>query len=629
MCGICGFIDFKSGSDIEILKEMVSTLYHRGPDDRGSDIFLSENAIIGLGHTRLSIIDLSPSGHQPMNYAHLCIVLNGEIYNYNELKDNLKELGHKFISESDTEVVLHAFFEWGISCVSKFIGMFAFVILDKKNLEVTLVSDRAGVKPLFYYWHNGLFLFSSELKAFHKHPGFNKKINTNAVYQYMDLLYIPSPYCIFEHCGKLEPGHILKFKTTKKSLEIIKYWDVFDFYKLPRLNISFGEAKDELEKLLLSAFQYRMVSDVPVGVFLSGGFDSTAVTAILQSIRSEKLKTFTIGFMEGNNEAPFAKEIAKYIGTEHTEYYCTTNETQEIIPTLPYFYDEPFADSSAIPTMLVSKLARESVTVALSADAGDEIFAGYTYYKTFQKNLELITRVPEIAWKSFSNLTDFASKITPDSNFRLKNKFAVLSEIFSTDQKLRPQLLHHSYYILSKMIKKELFSIPYQNLPTSFENDFVDFKDVLSIALATDYQMYLQNDILTKVDRATMSVSLEGREPFLDHRIIEFAAQLPIEYKFGVIQKLILKDIVYKYVPKRLLDRPKTGFTIPIYSWLKNDLYYLLEENLNSAKINEAGFFKPLFVDKLKQDFIKGHLQDPTIIWKLLQFQMWYNRWIH
>ncbi len=626
MCGICGFIDYKAQSDVAILTNMVSTLHHRGPDDKGCDIYSTNCASIGLGHSRLSILDLSSAGHQPMNYRDLSIVLNGEIYNFKELRSELRNLGHVFNSESDTEVVLHAFSEWGTSCISKFIGMFVFVMLNIKTQEVTFVRDRAGVKPLFYYWHNGLFLFASELKAFHQHPGFIKKLSLNAVHQYMDFGYVPSPYCIFENCCKLNPGHFLTFSINKKEFEITKYWDIKDYYCLPSLSISYNEAKLEVEKLLHSAFEYRMVSDVPVGVFLSGGYDSTAVISILQSHKTNKLKTFTIGFDEGNNEAPFAKQIAQYIGTDHTEYYCKTKEAQEIIPTLPYYYDEPFADSSAIPTALVSKLARKSVTVALSADAGDEIFAGYDNYRTFLNNLALIDKVPAFLHKTISKIASLWTNLLPD-NF-LNHKFSVLSSILSIDKKQIPQALLRSYQIMNKTTKRNLFNFIETDQQTVFDDDFSHFKDSLSIALATDYSSYLQNDILTKVDRATMSVSLEGREPFLDHRLIEFAAQLPNSFKYGHTQKMILKDIVYKYVPKQLMDRPKTGFSIPVYSWLKDDLYYLLEENLNSTVIAKTGLFNPIHVQKLKRNFMNGQLYDPTIIWKLLQFQMWYNMWI-
>ncbi|NQU33029.1 MAG: asparagine synthase (glutamine-hydrolyzing) [Bacteroidetes bacterium] len=626
MCGICGFIDFKSNSDNDVLNKMVSALHHRGPDDRGSDIFSFDNALVGLGQTRLSILDLSPAGHQPMHYEQLSIVLNGEIYNFKDIKKELSELGHKFKSESDTEVVLHSFAEWGIDCVSKFIGMFAFAIFNKKTFEVSFIRDRAGVKPLYYYWEDGLFLYASELKAFHAHPRFKKKININAVHQYMDYGFIPSPYCIFENCKKLNPGHILRFSIEKKAFDISKYWDVNDSYRLPKSKVSYIDAKNEVEKLLQSAFEYRMVSDVPVGVFLSGGYDSTAVTALLQSNRTKKLKTFTIGFEEGNNEAPFAKEIAKHIGTDHTEYYCTTKEAQEIIPDLTYYYDEPFADSSAIPTILVSKLAKESVTVALSADAGDEIFAGYNYYEKLQNNLALIAKIPNLFRSPLGHLFHYAS--TFNTPFKLKNKLDVLSVVLKSDPTQYAQSFQHRFFTISEEIKNKLFKNLFQDSKTIFNNDYSAFEDNLSIALANDYSIYLQNDILTKVDRATMSVSLEGREPFLDHRIIEYVAQLPREYKFGTTPKRILKDIVHKYIPIQLMDRPKTGFTISVNAWLKNDLAYLLEEYLNPKKIDEVGLFQSKYVRKLLLDFYSGRLHDQSVIWKLLQFQMWYDKWM-
>ena len=626
MCGICGFIDFKSKSDYEVLAKMVSTLHHRGPDDSGNEIYSFDKASVGFGHTRLAILDISSAGHQPMHFKHLSIILNGEIYNFREVKKELKLLGHKFRSESDTEVVLHSFLEWGANCVLKFIGMFVFVILNKTTQEITVVRDRAGVKPFYYFWENGLFLFASELKAFHEHPHFSRIINESAVHQYMDFGYVPSPNCIFKNCAKLNPGHILRFSLKKKSFEIIKYWDVNNYYRKPILNIPYSDAKNEVEKLLKSAFEYRMVSDVPVGVFLSGGYDSTAVTALLQSERTEKLKTFTIGFEEGNNEAPFAKEIAKYIGTDHTEYYCTTKEAQEIIPTLPFFYDEPFADSSAIPTILVSRFAKESVDVALSADAGDEIFAGYNIYKTFLNNLTLINKIPKHLNTLFGYLAGLGSQITTD--LYLKKKLDVISTILTKNQKKIPQTLYKSYFSLGQTSHKRLFRKMSFNNETFFDDDFVFAKDNLSIAMAIDYKMYLQNDILTKIDRATMSVSLEGREPFLDHRIIEYVAQLPVEYKFDYSQKRILKDIVHKYVPKYLMDRPKTGFSLPIYKWLKEDLSYFLEDNFSINNITKSGLFNPMFIQKLKDDFYLGNLYDPTIIWKLLQFQLWYNKWM-
>jgi asparagine synthase (glutamine-hydrolysing) len=634
MCGMCGFIDFNSNTNIQVLDEMTSALNHRGPDDSGTIIYKQKNATIGLGHTRLSILDLSSLGHQPMEFENYSIVYNGEIYNFKEIKTELLSLGHKFLSDSDTEVILHSFKEWGIKSVSKFIGMFAFVIFDKIENKITIVRDRAGVKPLYYYWNNDLFMFSSELKTFDKHPKFEKKLDISSVHQYMDFGYVPSPYCIFEKCHKLQSGHILNFNINTKQIKLIKYWDVTDYYKMDKLDISYDDAKVELESLLKSACEYRMVSDVPVGVFLSGGFDSTAVTALLQHNRKDKLKTFTIGFKESkddyliSNEAPFAKDIARHLGTDHTEYYCSTKEAQEIIPKLSYFYDEPFGDSSAIPTTLVSRIAKKHVTVALSADGGDEIFAGYTVYRIFLKNLSLIKKIPIFSRKVVINIISLLDFFIPKNSYNLKNKFKDLSKILNTDVNKIQQELFRKYFKLSDQQKKDLFIKPLEKRSTIFDYNFTNFKDDLSIPLCIDYAMYLENDILTKVDRSTMSVSLEGREPFIDHRIIEFAARLPMKFKYGNTQKKILKDIVYKYVPSQLMDRPKTGFSIPINKWLKTDLKYLIDLNLDKSSIERTEVFNVSAVENLKNDFFNGLLDHSDIIWKILQFQLWHKKWM-
>ncbi|TAJ12108.1 asparagine synthase (glutamine-hydrolyzing) [Marinilabiliaceae bacterium JC017] len=626
MCGICGFIDFQQRSDTGILRKMVASLHHRGPNDNGCEMFFFDDLSVGLGHSRLSIIDLSDAGHQPMSYKNLVITYNGEIYNYKEVKKELVNLGHGFISGSDTEVILHAFEEWGISCISKFIGMFAFVILDKENLDITIVRDRAGVKPLYYYWDEKIFLFTSELKAFYEYPSFKKSINVNSVHQYFDYGYIPAPNCIFENCHKLESGHLLKFTLRKRKIEIKKYWDVKSFYSLPGIDISYDEAINELEKLFLSAFNYRMVSDVPVGIFLSGGYDSTAVTAILQNSNMQKLKTFTVGFDEGVNEAPYAKQIAQYFGTDHEEFYCTTKEAQEIIPSLPYYFDEPYADNSAIPTILVSQLAKKSVTVALSADGGDEIFAGYNHYDTLFNNLKLISKIPHHSRKLISRISKVASTLF--NNGFLNYKLAVLASVLKINDDKIPQYLLNSYYSLNQKIKSNLFIQDSFINNSIYEDDYSSLDEVLSIALATDYKMYLPDDVLVKVDRATMSVSLEGREPFLDHRIIEFVAQLPGEYKLGHTKKRILKDIVHKYIPSGLMARPKLGFDVPLKSWLQTDLMYLVEDCLGATAIAKMDVFNVPYVQRLKHDFLRGKLEDYEIVWKLIQFQKWYELWI-
>ncbi len=370
-----------------------------------------------------------------------------------------------------------------------------------------------------------------------------------------------------------------------------------------------------------------MVSDVPVGVFLSGGFDSTAVTSILQKDSIQKIKTFTIGFEDGINEAPFAKEISNYLGTDHTEFICTTKEAQDIIPFLPYFYDEPFSDSSAIPTMLVSKIARSRVTVALSADAGDEIFLGYNSYLSFRK----INKLIDVLKVSENNITSqlikgFSHFVTKDSHLNYKLSF--LYSILRAETSLQASLLREGMEsIYSDLFNRMLKGIPYP--PDLFTIDSSGFRDPLSVAMAIDYKCYLQNDILTKVDRATMSVSLEGREPLVDHRLVEFSARLPIEYKFdGITTKRIFRDIVHQYIPKKIMDRPKSGFTLPINSWLRNELSYLLDDFLDNSALHKTGIFDVKYVEFLVLQYRKEKLYDDSIIWKILQFQMWFARWI-
>lgn len=630
MCGITGFIDFNKNSSSEILEKMVGTLKHRGPDDWGARIFSSERALVGLGQTRLSIIDTSSQGHQPMEYKELSIVFNGEIYNYKEIKKELSNLGHQFVSHSDTEVILHAFEEWAEACVAKFIGMFAFVIYDKVKQTVHAFRDRVGVKPFFYYQKNGIILFSSELKAFHKHTKFDKTIDVNALAAYFDYGYVPSPYCIFQDTYKLDPGHYLKLDLTRNEMEIQEYWNSDNFYARPKLTVSYQEAKKELHQLLISAYNYRMVADVPVGVFLSGGYDSTSVAAILQDSSSQKIKTFTIGFEEGNNEAPYAKENAAYLGTDHYEYYCSENEAKEIIKDLPYFYDEPFGDSSAIPTTLVSKFAKQQVTVALSADGGDEIFCGYQSYPKAAKTMKRIRNYPSFIRPFAKTAIGLGAKIIPESSHQLKHKMRGLSDSLTTNDFEVALNIFHKSRQLPRHIRNRFLTNEVMELKTPFIVKHQIHNSIVEMLMAVDYKTYLPNDILTKVDRATMSASLEGREPILDHRIFEFAAQLPIDYKYdGLTTKRILKDITHEYIPKEMMDRPKTGFSLPIAKWLRNDLSFLIDKYLSEKALASSGFFNEHYLIKQINLFNDNKFHYTPFIWKLLMFQMWFDEWMN
>jgi len=634
MCGISGFIDLNKRTNLEVLQKMNRIMAHRGPDGEGYGMYETDTAMIGLGHRRLSIIDLTAGGSQPQTFGSLHITFNGEVYNYAEIKKTLEAKGHQFHSHSDTEVILHAYAEWGSAALQQFIGMFAFVIYDEDKQQLFACRDRAGVKPFFYYEKDGLFLFGSELKALMQHPAFEKHINTDAVAAFLQFGYVPTPHCIFDNAHKLKPGHYLTFDVAKRKLETTQYWNVYDAYNKPILDISLPEAIEETEKLLTSAFQYRMVSDVPVGVFLSGGYDSSCVTAILQKNNTERIKTFTIGVPDaGLNEAPFAKEIAAHLGTDHTEYYCTEKEALEIVPQLPFFYDEPFADSSAIPTTLVSRIAREKVTVALSADAGDEIFAGYNRYNYVAKYGDQIQRVPGFMRKGMAAIMERV----PANSIPLLNKkylfhsrYEKMKSILADTGKKNIFLNLTQQHSLKEV--SALFKMPANKLATAFDSNELkpEHYNMLSYMMAIDYQTYLLDDILQKVDRAGMSVSLEGREPFLDQRIIEWAAQLPMEFKYNKgNKKFILKQIVHKYIPAAMMDRPKMGFGIPVSTWLQNDLKPFVDMYFDEAFISKQNIFNNDVIQRVRNSFYQGKIERAEKIWFILMFQMWYDKWIN
>lgn len=631
MCGITGFVDFTDGSSEEILESMTHSLRHRGPDGEGWLFKQQNNFQVGFGQCRLAIIDLSTNAGQPMSWCNLHITFNGEIYNYNEIRDTLIELGHEFKTHSDTEVILHSWKEWGVASISKWIGMFAIVLFDEDANEITVIRDRAGVKPLYYSLNNGLFCFGSELKAIIKHPSFKKEINRSATASFLQYGYVSSPHSIYKHVYKLAPGHVLKLKLSSQNVSIDKYWDVYDYYNKPKLAISLEDSISETENILQTAFQYRMVADVPVGIFLSGGYDSTCVTALLQKNNNEKLKTFTIGTTENKlDEAPFAKQIAAHLGTDHTEYYCTAKEALEIIPELPYYYDEPFADSSAIPTILVSKLARKEVTVALSADAGDEIFAGYNRYDYISRYSNKISSIPgPIRKMAVGIMNAVPSQKIPllNGTQNFHGRYTKLKNLLTNPSP--SELMKNLTQVFTNAELNNLFSQPFVELTTEHNAANIQLSvDPLAYMMSVDYKTYLVDDILQKVDRATMSVGLEGREPFLDQHIIEWAAQLPSAYKYYKGEKKhIIKEIVNKYVPKQLMDRPKMGFGIPIEKWLRNELKGLVNMYLDENSLKEHGLFKPCVVAEIIDQFNAGRTEKHLQVWYLLMFQMWYKAW--
>jgi asparagine synthase (glutamine-hydrolysing) len=627
MCGIVGFIS--KVKQLKILNNMLEIQSHRGPDDKG--MYFDGKTGVHLGHNRLSILDLSHAGHQPMitNCGNYVIVYNGEVYNFREIKKELIKKGYKFNSYSDTEVILYSLIEWGIEALHKFIGMFAITFYDKKNQKLFLIRDRAGVKPLYYYFDE-IFMFSSEIKSFHKHPKFKKEINYEILSYYFRLGYIPAPFSIFKNCFKLEAGHYLEFDIKNNTFEIKKYWEVEEFYKKEKLDLSENEILKELESILDSAINYRVIADVPVGVFLSGGYDSSFVSAILS--KNKKINTFTIGFDDKKyNEAKHAKEIAKYLNTNHTEYYMKKEDVFELIDDLPFLYDEPFGDSSALPTILISKLAKQQIKVVLSADGGDEIFFGYSKYKFLYSIFPFFTNSfkKRLLQMGLSLLNeDYVEKMNlmlPKNSRQtnIKEKFLKFKRAINSEN-IYEMFLNSSSYLSENEVKQYLKMYDKKVFNKFYDND-LDFFDYM---MMIDYKTFMVDDVLVKVDRATMGVSIEGREPLLDHRIVEFVARIPKGIKYKNNQnKYLLRQILYKYIPKNLVDKPKSGFQIPLNEWLKSDLRYLIDKYINSRTLDRS-IFNVEDILNLKKEFLTEKNNYHSFLWFIIMYEMWREKWL-
>jgi asparagine synthase (glutamine-hydrolysing) len=631
MCGIVGFCDFRKRSSKRSLEAMMGAISHRGPDAHGELYYRFSDATIGLGHQRLSILDLSDEGIQPMQFEDLDIIYNGEVYNFVEIQEELIELGYSFHSHSDTEVILKAYHCWGIDALEKFNGMFALAILDKKDESLTLIRDRAGIKPLYWYLKDGLFMFASELKSLHQHPDFHKEINRDVLAQYLQYGYVLQPYSIFESTEQLNAAHYLKIDLKSQQIEKESYWKVSEWYEKPKLILTDREAIDKTEVILKKAFEYRMVSDVPVGIFLSGGYDSSLVTALLQADRDEKINTFTIGFEEDSyDESHHAREVAKHLGTEHNEYYCSQKDALDIIPKLAEIYDEPFGDASVIPTVLVSQLAREKVTVSLSADGGDEIFAGYDTYASTMAMHRKFQKIPLSIKSSLSSLMKSvpAQEIPFTQNlFNFETRYEKIKNLLSTEN--CANMFKYRSQLQPKSDLERLLKFPINELKTAFDSDVSNIEDCLSEMLMVDYQTYMADNILTKVDRATMSVSLEGREPFLDYNIIEFAAQLPAHFKYrDGEQKWVLKQITHKYLPESMMNRPKMGFSPPITEWFRDELKSYFMEYLSHERLTREGLFNADEVVALRDDYLAGKKVVVKKLWFILMFELWYEKWM-
>ena len=620
MCGICGFISKKSIS-LEQLKKMNDTMFHRGPDDSGEEIFpMKDGYAIGMAQRRLSILDLSPLGHQPMHSTdgRVSVVYNGEIYNFQELKEELKE--YPFRSSCDTEVIIAAYLKWGIKCVDRFNGMFAVCLYDRETQEVYLIRDRIGKKPLYYEVDGDNLVFASELKPLMAREGFQGRINTQVLSRYLFQQYINAPESIFTKVYKLEPGSILRFY--QGSITTWKYWDIKTVYHQMQQNpvTDYGQAKEHLKELLKKSVASRMIADVPLGAFLSGGYDSSLMTAIAQEHSPKPVKTFSIGFHEDRyNEAKYAKEVANYLGTDHTELYIDEKEMFELVESIPRYYDEPFADSSEIPTMLVSMLARQKVTVALSGDGGDEFFCGYNIYENVwqAQKLDLL-----------GALTHGVCQLPILKRLGLEERLPLRVRVVSgnRDRETKTQLGSPSYIITAgQMVLGE-------GEPCHFrvESDY-RVADWQILRMLLDMDTYLPGDILCKVDRASMKYSLEARCPILDKNVMEYSFRLSHQMKYNKgNKKRILKDIAYDYIPKELLDRPKVGFGVPLDQWLRGPLREQLMEAGNREYLKNQGIFDADFVSKLLENYLRTGDGGPAtganyskLAWSFFIFQQW------
>lgn len=624
MCGFSGFLSISSSDNhnsFSILQKMNLLISHRGPDASG--IWFDKNSGIGLGHVRLSILELTEAGAQPMHSAcdRFVLSFNGEIYNHLKLRAQLEQEGHltQWRGHSDTETLLACFSIWGIEkTLQATVGMFAIALWDKWEKQLTLARDRLGEKPLYWGWCGSTLLFGSELKALKAHPDFVSEIDRDALALLLQYNYIPAPYSIYKNIEKLSSGSYVQIQANDAchTVEIKKYWDLKAVMQ-KGLDQPFQgdalEAANLLEQKLVQSISEQMLADVPLGAFLSGGVDSSTVVALMQSQSTKPIKTFAIGFNEpGYNEAEFAKEVARHLGTQHTELYVNAEEALSVIAKLPKVYCEPFADSSQIPTFLVMQMAKQHVTVALSGDAGDELFGGYNTYQMAAK-----------VWKSVSRLPHPLRKIATQ----------VLGKIPT------PQKIQKLIYLLPAQNREEFYQllVTHWKIPTNVvkgaqtvgtvfntPNQWVKTDDFEQWMMAIDTSQYMVDDILVKVDRAAMANSLETRVPMLDHRVVEFAWQLPLDFKIkNDVGKSVLREVLYRHVPRELIERPKQGFSIPLGKWLRGPLREWAESQISEYRLVQEGYFYPHAIRKVWQEHLSGKYDHALKLWSILMFQAW------
>ncbi|WP_039853496.1 asparagine synthase (glutamine-hydrolyzing) [Magnetospirillum fulvum] len=643
MCGLIGLWDRRLPTAEHLqttAQAMADSLIRRGPDGEG--IWIQPNAGLALGHRRLAVVDLTEAGQQPMTSAcgRYVIVYNGEIFNAPDVAADLQSLGIRFRGHSDTEVLLEACAAWGVeAAVSRFIGMFAFALWDCRNQTLSLVRDRMGVKPLYWGMFGDLFLFGSELKALRAHPGWEPRIDRSAVSAYLRFAYVPCPLSIYQGVSKLPPAHILTLGQDGVP-RLSCYWDSRNVAQSGQSRLDprpFEETAQSLDSLLRDAVGRRMVADVPLGAFLSGGVDSSLVVALMQAQSNRSIQTFSIGFHEARfNEADHARAVAAHLGTDHTELIVEPRDAWAVLPDLAEWFDEPFADSSQIPTYLVSALARQSVTVALSGDGGDELFAGYTRYRGIERLWRSVGRWPHPLRHATSGAARLLSPTAWDAVLRpLPRRFK------------RPQLgdkIHKAVAVLDQQTPQAMYRqiISYWSPPELAMPGFAEplglmddptLQDLLPDTVARlqyiDMSTYLPDDILTKVDRASMAISLETRVPLLDHRLVEFAWTLPPEMKIAEGQgKAILRRVLDNYVPRDLIERPKMGFGIPIDEWLRGPLRDWADNLLEEQTLSQDGLFDAKVVRDRWHEHLSGSRNWHYSLWAILMFQSWKARWL-
>src|SRR3989454_3408031 len=650
MCGITGFLSSSAkGTELEAtVRRMADTIIHRGPDDEGA--WVDSETGVALGFRRLAILDLSPAGHQPMLSAcgRYVMVFNGEVYNFLELQRELEPKGHCFRGRSDTEVMLAGICEWGLrEAVQRFVGMFALAVWDQRDRAFHLVRDRLGIKPLYYGWAGKTFLFASELKALRAHPDLVGEVDRDVLALQMRFGYIPQPYSIYRGIYKLRPGAILSLKVDSARGSgpgsPVSYWSAREAAESGAAHPFRGteqEAADRLEALLREAVRLRLLSDVPLGAFLSGGVDSSTVVALMQALSSRPVKTFTVGFHEANyNEAVHAKAVAAHLGTDHTELYVTPEETLAVIPKLPAMYDEPFSDSSQIPTHLISNLARQQVTVSLSGDGGDELFAGYSRYFWGMKLWKWLRRLPApirsaSAWplrrlgpEGWDRVFGSAASLLP-SRLQVSlpgERVQKLADVLAVRD---PRALYLG--LVSQWRRACELVVGAKELST-LADDFSRYSepsDFARVMMFLDLVTYLPDDILVKVDRASMAVSLEARVPLLDHRVVDIALSLPVSMHIRNGQgKYLLRKVLDRYVPRRLIERPKMGFGVPIDVWLRGPLREWAEDLLSEDRLQREGFLRPEPIRRVWARYLSGRSHYQYNLWHVLSFQAWRAYW--